>query len=262
MNEDVNMINQLRADTYRLIHSVGFYVTLGLVIVYSALITKTKTVGGIMANGNEESLDRLARSNWTILNGIRGLTISASLLMYMVIGLFIITIGYEFSQQTYKNTLISGISRSSFILSKYITLLITIFISITAYFLTTIIMSLILGRSLGASLPNLLSTSVLTDITITFFISIVFSMGILILVVTNSIVISSIFIVVFPIGVTTVRMLANWKWLKYIDFFGASNEVSLGNLSISEFEPYIATCGVLLGVCIVLSLVSMREKEL
>lgn len=256
------MINQLRADSYRLCHSLGFYVTLALVIAYSALITKTKTIGGIMVNANENALDRLSRVNWSILDGIRGLTISASMLVYLIIGLFVIIIGYEFSQQTYKNTLTSGISRIQFILAKYITMLLTIFVTILAYFLTVIGTSSILGRPIGTSLSHLAGTALITTTAIAFFISIVFSMALLVLVVTNSIVISSVFIVVFPLAVTTIHMLANWKWLKYIDFFGASNEISLGNLTVSQFSPYILTCGIILVVCIGLSLLAIREKEL
>lgn len=256
------MINQLRADTYRLSHSVGFYLTLLVVIGYSGLITKTKTIGGIMVNANETALNRLSQANWTLLDGIRGLTISASMLMYIILGLFVITIGYEFSQHTYKNTLTSGISRFQFILAKYIILLISVFITILIYFLTVIITSLTIGRTLGTSWSHLLGTTLLTATTIAFFISVVFSMAILILVITNSTVISAVFIVLFPLAVTTIHMLASWNWLKYIDFFGASNEISLGNLSISQFGPYLLTCGIILVTCVAVSLLAIREKEL
>ncbi len=120
------MINQLRADTYRITHSIGFYITLLLVISYSVLITESKSIGGIMVNADQSLLAHLANSNWTILDSIRGLTMSSSALMYVIMSLFVIIIGYEFSQKTYKNTLVSGISRFKFIMAKYVMLLFTI----------------------------------------------------------------------------------------------------------------------------------------
>lgn len=256
------MINQIRADMYRLTHSWGFYITLGLVVAYSFLITKSKSVGGIMVNGNQDALARLSRENWTVLDGIRGTTMSSSVLMYVLIGLFVIIIGYEFSQQTYKNTLISGISRFQFITAKYVMLLISILITIAAYFATVIAVSLILGRHVGTSWAHLMSTTGITTITVAFFISIVFSIAILTLIVTNSVVISSILIVIFPLAVATIHIFADWNWLKYIDFFSVSNDVSLGKLTISQFGPYLLTCAIILVVCIGVSLLTIREKEL
>lgn len=257
-----NVINQLRADAYRLTRLTGFYLTLLLVIGYSALITKTKSVGGIMADANENVLHHLAHSNWSIIDGIRGLTMSASVLMYVLMGLFVIIIGYEFSQQTYKNTLISGISRFQFILAKYVMLLLTILVNITIYFLTVIVTSLVLNRKLGTSWGHLLQTASITTVTVAFFISIVFSIAILILMLTSSVIISSIFIVIFPLAISMFHVDANWNWLTYVDFFGASNKVAMGTLSPSQFGPYILTCGIILVICIGFSLLAIQEKEL
>ncbi|GAA3196891.1 ABC transporter permease [Lentilactobacillus kefiri] len=256
------MINQLRADTYRITHSIGFYITLLLVISYSVLITESKSIGGIMVNADQSLLAHLANSNWTILDSIRGLTMSSSALMYVIMSLFVIIIGYEFSQKTYKNTLVSGISRFKFIMAKYVMLLFTIFINIFMYFLTVLATSMILGRKLGASWPHLINISLVTTLAVSFFISIVFSIAILVLMLTNSIVISSVFIVLFPLAVSMLHVFVKWNWLKYIDFFGASNKVAVGTLTASHFGPYILTCGIILVVCIGLSLVTIKEKEL
>lgn len=257
-----NVINQLRADAYRLTRSTGFYIMLVLVVSYNALITKTKWFGGIVGNVSEKASDHLTHTSWSMIDGVQGSTISAGLLMYVLMGLFVIIIGYEFSQQTYKNTLISGISRLQFILSKYVAMLISILMTIAVYFITTIVTSLIFGRRVGTSWIHLLSVGSSATIAITFFISIVFSMAILLLMFTNSVIISSFFIVIFPVAVMILHTRANWKWLKYIDFFSASNRISLGNMSIVEFSPYVLTCGIILIVCIGLSLLIIREKEL
>jgi ABC-2 type transport system permease protein len=62
--------------------------------------------------------------------------------------------------------------------------------------------------------------------------------------------------------VATIHIFADWNWLKYIDFFGVSNDVSLGKLTISQFGPYLLTCAIILVVCIGVSLLTIREKEL
>lgn len=255
------MINQLRTDFYRLNHTWGILFTLVCTVVYSFLITSNKIVGGIMVTG--DSMAKLSNhSIWTLKDGINASTLSSSLLIYLFIGIFVMTIGYEFSQKTYKNTLVSGITRSQFIISKYLIMLFNIFCLILIYFLTSIGSGIISSRIAGTSWQNLFSTVINTSLVIAFFISVVFGIAILILLLTSSVVISSLFIVVFPILITTFHNITNWDWLKYFDFFSVAVKISLKLISSDQLWNYIfVSLGVLM-VTVILSIILIKQKEL
>ena len=256
------MINQLRADFYRQTHTFGHYLLLILVILFSVITVYSKNVGGIMVSAPADFLGRLANMQWTLLSGTRGLTISSSVLMYALISIFVMVIGYEFSQQTYKNTLVSGISRSGFIIAKFVTMLLDIFIQVIAFYLAGILTGIALGRKIGTSWGNLFSTTLLTAVIVTFFIGVVFSMAIVILMLTSSLIGSAIFIVAFPMLISILSMITKWNWLKYIDFFSVTVKISLKEITVNQFQPYIWTSFAILAVCFGLSLTIIKRKEL
>lgn len=256
------MINQLRADFYRQTHTLGHYLLLILVILFSIVVVYSKQVGGVMVSAPVDVLERLSTVPWTLLSGIRGLTISSSVLMYAFISIFVMVIGYEFSQQTYKNTLVSGISRSGFIIAKFVTMLLDIFMQIVIFFLAGILTGMALGRNVGTSWANLFGTTLLTALIVAFFIGVVFSMAIVILMLTGSLIGSAVFIIIFPLLVSIISMISKWDWLKYIDFFGVSVKISLKQLSVSQFQPYIWFSVAILIICFGLSLILIRRKEL
>ncbi|WP_334332842.1 MULTISPECIES: ABC transporter permease [unclassified Companilactobacillus] len=255
------MLNQLRADNFRLRHTLGIYLTLLFTIVYSAFITGKSIVGGILVT--DDSMDKLDSVKiWTIKDGINASTLSSSLLLYVLISIFVIIIGTEFSQKTYKNTLVSGITRTQFVLAKYVLMLLSIFVLIITYFLTSVVMGMILSRTTGSSWSELMSIILKDSLVIAFFISVIFGLGILILFLTSSIVFSSIFIVVCPIFVTVLNNLVDWSWLKYIDFFRAAVKISLRLVSTQQIWIYILTSMVVLIITIFCSVYVINNKEL
>lgn len=257
------MINQLRTDFYRLSHTWGIYITLAVTIVYSLIINLQQVVGGIMVTSmSSNAMSRLSTKEWSIKDGVNASTLSSSILMYFFISIFVITIGYEFSQKTYKNTLVSGITRSQFILSKYLVMLLNIFVMILVYFFTSIVSGLITNRSVGASWGKLLPMSLNVSIVIAFFISVIFGLAILILILTSSIVISSIFIVVFPIFISVLSIFTSWDWLKYVDFFSAAIKISVKAIPNDQLWEYVVTSLIVWLVTIAASIFLIRNKEL
>lgn len=254
------MINQLRTDFYRLSHTWGILLTLIFTITYSFIITSNNIVGGIMVTG--DSMSKLSVVSWTLKDGINASTLSSTLLIYIFIGIFVMTIGYEFSQRTYKNTLVSGITRSQFIISKYLIMLLNIFCLILIYFLTSIVSGMISSRTVGTSWQNLFSMVFNTSLVIAFFISVVFGMAILVLLLTSSVVIGSLFIVIFPILITTLHNIANWDWLKYFDFFSAAMKISLKLTPRNQLWNYVLVSLTVLIVTMILSVVLIKQKEL
>ncbi|MFC6182123.1 hypothetical protein [Lactiplantibacillus daowaiensis] len=56
--------------------------------------------------------------------------------------------------------------------------------------------------------------------------------------------------------------MTNWHWLKYIDFTGVAQQITLGTLKVSALWPYVGiSCAVLL-VTIVSSAWLLQRKEL
>ncbi|WP_179396137.1 ABC transporter permease [Lacticaseibacillus absianus] len=256
------MINQIRADFYRQLRTWGFGLVMGLTVVYCAVCVWFKSVGGVMVNAPLSALDELTAKQTTVRAGIRGATINSSVLLYVFIALFVIVIGYEFSQQTYKNTLISGISRLQFILAKYLTLLLDLFIALALFYLTALITGRLAGRAWGTALPHLLQETGLTLVTSTFFISVVFSLAMLVLIASGSLVISAVFIVIWPLAVSLGSILTNWHWLSYIDFFNVAAGISFGTIHTGELWRYLLVSVVALTVSVLAGAELIQHKEL
>lgn len=256
------MLNQIRADGYRQLHSMGIYVVLLITVIFSTLITSGQSVGGIMINADSASMNELSEGNWSILTGLKSATLSSTVLLYLYIAIFIIVIGHEFSQKTYKNTLVSGISRLQFILSKYVMILLDVFVMTLCYFLAALITGKVMNRSWGVEIVEVIRNLGEMTLVIGFFISVIFSIGVILLVLSNSIVISAVFIVLWPILIALVAMMTTWKWLKYFDFMGVAQRIALGSLKVSQVGPYILISLAVLVVAITGSALIIGRKEL
>lgn len=256
------MINQIRADFYRQRHSAGMLIVAVLTIIYGAVIVGYKSVGGLMVSGSTDKLTALASKNWSVIDGVHAATLSGTVLLYLFTAIFVFVIGYEFSQRVYKNTLVSGITRLQLILAKYVTLLLDIAMYMLIYFLTTVVTGLVAGRPIGGNALDLVAEVTLILLTNTFFISVIFSLAILLLIGTGSIVISSIFIVLEPILVATVAIIWQWDWVKYLDFLGAADGIAFQTIKNSSLPAYLGISVTLLVVSILSAAVVIRHKEL
>lgn len=132
------MINQIRADFYRQIHTTGMYIMLVLTIIYAATTTLGQSVGGVTVRGDSGQFAQVGGKSWSVLTGIKVANMGETMLLYVFIGVFVIVFGYEFSQKVYKNTLISGISRLAFVLAKYLVMLLDLLLLFAVNFLTVL----------------------------------------------------------------------------------------------------------------------------
>lgn len=255
------MINQIRADLYRQLRTKGLYITASLTVLFSSLITGFQAAGGVMVS-NVELLDKLTAGKWSVYMGFQSSVLGSSVLMYGFIGIFVIVIGYEFSQGTYKNTLVSGISRLDFVLSKYIVMLLDIFILLAIYFVCADSTGMIAGRRMGSTGAQLAKDNGIAVLVTTFFISVVFSLAITLLIATRSLIAAGVFIVLWPTAISIIAVLTHWDWLKYLDFFGAASGIGLGTIPKSQQLWYILVSVGLLVVSTAVSTVVMRRREL
>lgn len=259
------MLNQIRADFYRQSRTLGFYLTLIVTCIYGGVVTYNESVGGISVNppvGSTRLLDRLAQKSWSVLDGLHSSMFSTSALLYVFIAFFVIVFGHEFSQQLYKNTLLTGISRLGFILAKYLMLLLDILMTMALFYATVVITGLVDGRAWGATAQQLGQESLIIWLLAAFFISVIFSFAILLLLATNSQVISAIFIVIWPVVIALLHQFLSWSWLRYFDFFNTTIQIATKQLSTSMQFRYLGVSLLSLILSIAGSTLLMRRKEL
>ncbi|WP_143463566.1 ABC transporter permease [Levilactobacillus enshiensis] len=254
------MLNQIKADSYRQLHTWGSYIVLALTVLLSVLITVYESTGGIMIKA--ATMQEFESSKWTVMTGLKSATLSSTMLVYIDIALFVIVIGQEFSKKTYKNTLISGISRLGFILGKFFTMLLDILFLTLIFYGVVVLSSLMAGRAGGASLMSLVRTLGLMTVTISFFISVIFSIGVIVLVLMDSVVIATVFMALWPILIAILVSFTNWHWLKYIDFTGVAQQITLGALKVDALWPYIGVSVGVLILTIVGAAMVIQRKEL
>ncbi|MFC6261272.1 ABC transporter permease [Levilactobacillus fujinensis] len=254
------MFNQIKADSYRQLHTRGSYIILALTVLLSVLITAFESTGGIMINA--DTMQEFEGSRWSVMTGLKSATLSSTMLLYIDIALFVIVIGQEFSKKTYKNTLISGISRIGFILGKFVTMLLDILFLTLIFYGVVILTSLLAGRDGGASLMSLVRTLGLMTVTIGFFISVIFSIGVIVLVLANSVVTATICMALWPILIAILSNFTSWRWLRYINFTGVAQQITLGTLKIDALWPYIGVSFGVLILTIVGSALIIQRKEL
>ena len=244
------MINQIRADFYRQRRSIGMLILLIATVALGIVTTWGKTTIG-MSTGGEEYNDKLLAiegRSWTVRTGLQVGAASTSLLIYFFIAVFVIVIGAEYSQHTLKNTLTSGISRIQFILGKYVTILTDIILLTLCYYITILLTGLALGRKPGASWGILCKDVAVMTLTVGFCISVIISLGIILLIITKSLVIPAVVIVIWPILIGLVELTAKWQWLKYLDFVGFGEQIVLNTLKADQVWIYT---GVSVGVVLV-----------
>lgn len=138
------MANTVKADFYRLFHSKGFYITQValLLLVVMDVLTESKMVAfSININGSAGSAPEAAEVVWTGANALVQSSQGLSTLMYLILPLFVITIGYDLTRKTYKNLLTSGVSRIQFFVSKYLVFLFMCLMQFVIYYGVTFVVA-------------------------------------------------------------------------------------------------------------------------
>src|SRR5699024_1455809 len=133
---------------------------------------------------------------------------------------------------------------------------------ILIYFSTSIVTGIILSRPIGSNWISLLLIALKTSLLISFFISVIFGMAILLLLLTGSVIIGSVFIIVFLFLITMLNNLLDLSWLKYFDFFSAAVKISLQMISNNQLWIYMIVSLVVLLVTISFSVVIIKNVEL
>ncbi|GEP19042.1 ABC transporter permease [Pediococcus argentinicus] len=248
------------ADIYRLVRTRGIYIAWAAIMIIAGAITNSQSVGGVMVG--TESAPKYTDAQWSLVEIATRVSLSTSVVMYILIAVFVMTVGYEFSQKTYKNTLTSGISRLQFIVNKFIALLVIVFIMIFSYFGVAIITGLFKHSVIGGTVHHFWNVLITCVFSQTLAICVIFSLAVVVLVISKSLIISSIFIVAWPMIMTIVAVFSRWDWVKYFDFFTISNRLALGELTIDKIAPYLVVSVLTILATWLLTIFAMNHQEL
>lgn len=257
------MIRLMKADMYRLLHTKGFYVTLIGTILFSIVNVLSQSVGSVGVS-NETGKDILQASEiqWNLKLAVQFSTFSSAFLVYFLIGIFVILLGYEFSQKTYKNSLTSGVSRLTFIVSKYL-IQVFAFTLISISFYTSAAITAYVKYGIGTTkMVSFIWETLILAIATSLLISVVFSLSSVILTATQSTVISAVFVVIYPLCIQLLTLLTKADFLKYFDFFGTVQLIGLGEINGSDLIPYIVISFLTIVLSLIGSTLIIRNKEL
>ena len=254
------MIRLMKADIYRLLRTKGFYITMILVVAYAAMMVLSQSVGSVGVNIPD--LVDASTVQWNLKNAVQLTALSSSFLVYFLIGLFVIIFGYEFSQRTYKNSLTSGQSRLSFVVSKYLIQLLFFVLASILYFGGASVVAAVKYGVGDTAMGTFIWETLILSVSVSLVISIIFSLASLILVSTNSTVLAAVFVVIYPIAIQIIAMVTKFEDLKYVDFFGLAQQLGIGALSAKELLPYIGINVVIILFALLGSTFVIRKKEL
>ncbi|KAF1298456.1 hypothetical protein BAU15_11925 [Enterococcus sp. JM4C] len=251
------MIRLIKADFYRVLHTKGFIVT-GIVMIAFAIVNVL--TGNSVGMGVD--LDTTMPSGIDLKTSIDAAVFSSSILVYLLIGVFVIVFGYEFSQKTYKNSLTAGVSRLQFVVAKYISQVFYLTFFIVLHFAAVMLTAYLKFGSTQADFFSFVLQTFLLAVAISLLISVVFSLASLLLVGLGSMVGAAILIVVYPIVVQIIYTITEWEQLKYFDFLGFIQVLGVGQLKFDEILPYVIVSAVVTLLSLVASTLLIRNKEL
>lgn len=253
------MIRLMKADAYRLTKTKGVWIIILAAIVMATMVIQGEAFGSV---GVSIDPDQTVNLSWNLLNSIQYAVSSSAFLLYFLIGVLVIILGYEFSQNTYKNTLVSGASRLSFVLAKYLTQLVTIFLVTLAYFAATGLNAYAKYGMGDTTIGAFLKEMFFMTLVLSFLISVVFSFANCLLLLTHSTIIGGVFVVAYSMFIQIIGYLIDWDGLKYLDFLSTAQQISLGAIKGEELIPYLVISAVLIVLSTIVGTLIIRQQEL
>ncbi|WP_041094358.1 hypothetical protein [Paucilactobacillus hokkaidonensis] len=260
------MLNMITGDFYRLRHSKGFYITELVLITFILATVLTGTLGSVSARPSSSSFSAFQQANtdghWNSVTATKLMTSMCSFLVYLILPLFIMTIGFEFSSGSYKSLLSSGMTRANYFCSKYTVFIIIILIQFILYYgavYTASGMSNNWGNftvSFGIKMSQVILFQLLLILAI-------FAVAILIMFLTFSATAAIITTIVWQFLVAVFRMIfIHATWLKFFDFQGTIDTAFFVQMSPRDSVLYIFTAFATIITCALLSFYSFKQKNL
>ncbi|GAX07889.1 ABC-2 family transporter protein [Secundilactobacillus silagincola] len=258
------MLNMARADTYRLFRSKGFYITQILMIIVATISILTSTIGII--GGGSDALSNFQAANqrvvWTGVQCVKAMSSETSALIYFILPLFIMTIGFEFSRQIYKNPLSSGMTRLNYFISKYVIFLLISACQVIFYYLFIFLAGGFkngFGKITGHFLVKLLQTSSIQLLEL----SAIFAISTLVMYLFFSTITAVVTTILFPLIITVlVQIFTKQHWLKYFSFQNNVDSAYFTHCTSGQMSQLLLAGFGTIIVCLVLAFLSFRKRDL
>lgn len=254
------MLRLIQADFYRLTRTASIYIVLLIFISVFIFSIITETVGTIGINNDDVNV-AISSMEWDFISTMKNFSLTASILIYCFIVYYIHIFSTEFTNRTYKNILMAGTSRSTYLFSKLSMLFLMILSStILIYFIVAMVGLFYYGQP--SNFPNNYWLSVIQFIVgLSLCIMVYYIIASFIQILFNSTVAAIIFIVLAPIAIQVLQVIKGWDWLKYIDYLSLTQSFGLGIIEGTELLPYILINGVIVALVIILSISLLKRKE-
>lgn len=257
------MLNMMRADAYRLFHSKGFYITQIFMILVATINILTASLFMIGGNdGLSTFQDANQKLTWTGVQCVKAMTSEASMLIYFLLPLFIMTIGFEFSRQIYKNPVSSGMSRLNYFVSKYLVFVIVAFSQFVFYYFFVFIAGGIkngFGHASGTFVSKFAGTIGIQFVEI----NAIFAITVLVMYLFFSTITAVVTTIILPMILTVViDILYKHEWLHKFSFQNNIDNAYFATYSNSAlFQLILAGLGTI-AVCTILAYLTFRKRDL
>lgn len=258
------MLNMARADMYRLFHSKGFYITQILMIIVATISILTSTLGTI--GGDSDGFDNFQTASqkvmWTGVQSVKAMSSETSFLIYFILPLFIMTIGFEFSRKVYKNPLSSGMTRLNYFISKYVVFLLISACQFIFYYLFIFLAGGVkngFGKITGHFLVKLLQTSSIQLLEM----SAIFAISTLVMYLFFSTITAVVTTIILPMIITILAVIVTKQhWLGYFNFQSNIDSAYFTHYTSGQMSQLLVTGFGTIIVCLVLAFLSFRKRDL
>lgn len=254
------MLRLIQADLYRLTRTTSIYVTLIIFTALFVLSIITESVGTLGVD-NEQVNTTMQALEWDFLTAVQSFSVSACVLIYCFIIYYVHIFSTEFSNRTYKNILMSGTSRSTYLFSKLTMLFLMILGSTIGIYVINAIVSLIYYGKPTSFPEGFWISNVQFIFALSLCIMVYYIVASFLQILFNSTIAAIIFIVLAPIAVQILQVIQSWEWLQYIDLLSFTQAFRLGFIEGTDLIPYVLINGGIVIVVIIMNITLLKTKE-
>lgn len=229
------MLNFIRADFYRLVHTKSFWIAEAIISAMALISIVSVANLVVQMNDAPEAGQEVA----SVLTGYSAICQSLSNnLIYYTLPLIILVLGSEYAKGTLKNIITTGISRTGFFIGKFLSFAVILLLQIFWIVLISFVVGTISGGT-GFSETNTFGNVVYYIFGMWIILLAISAVTLLALYLTKNIAVSVIVSIVWPLAVFMTHVSnPDFEFFGYIDFLSALDQVTSTTLAaMGELPP-------------------------
>lgn len=239
------MLNFIKADFYRLIHTKSFWIAEAIITVMAFISVVSVANLVVQVNGAAPDSSQEVAS---ALTGYAAISQSlSSILMYYTLPLIILVLGSEYSKGTLKNVITTGISRTGYFIGKFLSFAAVLLFQILWIVLISFVVGTISGGT-GFSEASAISNVIYYIFGMWIILLAISTVTLLALYLTKNTAVSVIVSIVWPLVITMAHMFkGDWEIFSYLDFGSALDQVTATTLAtMSDLQPIFISAVVIM----------------